>query len=47
MRGTIVCGVTDSDEGHAALELGVELSRAARLAARAGACRRGSCAAGR
>lgn len=27
MRGTIVCGVTDSDEGHAALELGVELSR--------------------
>ena len=26
MRGTIVCGVTDSDEGHAALELGVELS---------------------
>ena len=27
MRGTIVCGVTDSDEGHAALELGVELSQ--------------------
>ena len=26
VRGTIVCGVTDSDEGHAALELGVELS---------------------
>lgn len=27
MRGTIVCGVSDSDEGHSALELGVELSR--------------------
>ena len=27
MRGTIVCGVTDSDDGHAALELGVKLSR--------------------
>ena len=27
MRGTIVCGVTDGDEGHAALELGVELSQ--------------------
>ena len=27
MRGTIVCGVTNSDEGHAALELGVELSQ--------------------
>jgi nucleotide-binding universal stress UspA family protein len=27
VRGTIVCGVTDSDEGHAALGLGVELSR--------------------
>ena len=27
VRGTIVCGVTDSDEGHAALELGVELSQ--------------------
>jgi nucleotide-binding universal stress UspA family protein len=27
VRGTIVCGVSDSDEGHAALELGVELSR--------------------
>jgi nucleotide-binding universal stress UspA family protein len=26
MRGTIVCSVTDCDEGHAALELGVELS---------------------
>jgi len=26
VRGTIVCGVTDSDEGHAAVELGVELS---------------------
>jgi hypothetical protein len=26
MRGTIVCSVTDTDEGHAALELGVELS---------------------
>jgi nucleotide-binding universal stress UspA family protein len=25
--GTIVCGVTDNDEGHAALELGVELSQ--------------------
>jgi nucleotide-binding universal stress UspA family protein len=25
--GTIVCSVTDSDEGHAAVELGVELSR--------------------
>jgi nucleotide-binding universal stress UspA family protein len=29
--GTIVCGVTDSDEGHAALELGVELSQRLRL----------------
>ena len=27
VRGTIVCGVTDGAEGHAALELGVELSR--------------------
>lgn len=27
MRGTIVCGVTDCDEGHAALGLGVELSQ--------------------
>jgi nucleotide-binding universal stress UspA family protein len=27
VRGTIVCGVTDSDEGQAALELGVELSQ--------------------
>ena len=27
VRGTIVCGVTDSDEGHAALGLGVELSQ--------------------
>lgn len=27
MRGTMVCGVTDSEEGHAALELGVELSQ--------------------
>jgi nucleotide-binding universal stress UspA family protein len=27
VRGTIVCGVTDSDEGHAALDLGVELSQ--------------------
>jgi nucleotide-binding universal stress UspA family protein len=28
VRGTIVCGVTDrDDEGHAALELGAELSR--------------------
>ena len=26
MRGTIVCSVSDCDEGHAALELGVELS---------------------
>jgi nucleotide-binding universal stress UspA family protein len=26
MRGTIVCSVTDCDEGHAALELGVKLS---------------------
>jgi nucleotide-binding universal stress UspA family protein len=26
MRGTIVCSVTDTEEGHAALELGVELS---------------------
>jgi nucleotide-binding universal stress UspA family protein len=26
VRGTILCGVTDSDEGHSALELGVELS---------------------
>jgi nucleotide-binding universal stress UspA family protein len=27
VRGTIVCNVTDCDEGHAALELGVELSQ--------------------
>jgi nucleotide-binding universal stress UspA family protein len=27
VRGTIVCGVSDSDAGHAALELGVELSQ--------------------
>jgi nucleotide-binding universal stress UspA family protein len=27
VRGTIVCGVTDSDEGHAELELGVELGQ--------------------
>jgi nucleotide-binding universal stress UspA family protein len=27
VRGTIVCGVTDGDEGHAALGLGVELSQ--------------------
>lgn len=27
MRGTIVCGLTDNDEGHSALELGVELSQ--------------------
>jgi nucleotide-binding universal stress UspA family protein len=27
VRGTIVCGMTDSDEGHSALELGVELSQ--------------------
>jgi nucleotide-binding universal stress UspA family protein len=27
VRGTIVCGVTDSDEGRVALELGVELSQ--------------------
>ena len=27
MRGTIVCGVTDSAEGHSALELGAELSK--------------------
>jgi nucleotide-binding universal stress UspA family protein len=26
MRGTIVCSVTDTEEGHAALELGVDLS---------------------
>jgi nucleotide-binding universal stress UspA family protein len=26
VRGTIVCGVTASEEGHAAVELGVELS---------------------
>jgi len=26
MRGTMVCGVTDSDEGRGAVELGVELS---------------------
>jgi len=26
VRGTIVCGMTDSDEGHSALELGAELS---------------------
>ncbi len=31
MRETIVCGVTDGDEGHAALELGVELSERLRL----------------
>lgn len=27
VRGTIVCGVTNSDEGHSALELGVKLSQ--------------------
>ncbi|MGH2999039.1 MAG: universal stress protein [Gaiellaceae bacterium] len=27
MRGTMICGVTDSDEGRAAVELGVELSQ--------------------
>jgi nucleotide-binding universal stress UspA family protein len=27
VRGTIVCGVTDCEEGRAALELGVELSQ--------------------
>ena len=27
VRGTIVCGMTDSDEGHSALELGAELSK--------------------
>lgn len=27
MRGTMICGVTDSDEGRGAVELGVELSR--------------------
>jgi len=27
VRGTIVCGVTDSAEGHSALELGAELSK--------------------
>jgi nucleotide-binding universal stress UspA family protein len=27
VRGTVVCGVTDNDEGHAALELGLELSQ--------------------
>ena len=26
MRGTMICGVTDSDEGRGAVELGVELS---------------------
>jgi nucleotide-binding universal stress UspA family protein len=26
MRGTMVCGVTDTDEGREALELGIELS---------------------
>jgi nucleotide-binding universal stress UspA family protein len=32
VRGTIVCGVDDTDDGHAALELAVELSE--RLGAR-------------
>jgi len=27
VRGTIVCGMTDRDEGHSALELGVKLSQ--------------------
>jgi nucleotide-binding universal stress UspA family protein len=27
MRGTIICGVTDTDEGRGALELGAELSQ--------------------
>lgn len=27
VRGTIVCGMTNSDEGHSALELGAELSQ--------------------
>ena len=27
VRGTIVCGITDNDEGHSALELGAELSK--------------------
>ena len=27
MRGTLICGVADSDEGRAAVELGVELSQ--------------------
>jgi nucleotide-binding universal stress UspA family protein len=27
MRGTMICGVTDSDEGRGAVELGVELSK--------------------
>jgi nucleotide-binding universal stress UspA family protein len=27
VRGTIVCGMTDSEEGHSALELGAELSK--------------------
>jgi nucleotide-binding universal stress UspA family protein len=27
MRGTMICGVEDSDEGRGAVELGVELSR--------------------
>jgi nucleotide-binding universal stress UspA family protein len=27
MRGTMICGVTDSDEGRAAVELGIELSQ--------------------
>jgi nucleotide-binding universal stress UspA family protein len=27
VRGTMICGVADSDEGRAAVELGVELSR--------------------
>ena len=26
MRGTLVCGVDDNDDGRAALDLGVELS---------------------
>jgi len=27
MRGTMICGVADSDEGRTAVELGIELSR--------------------
>jgi nucleotide-binding universal stress UspA family protein len=27
MRGTMICGVADSDEGRAAVEMGVELSK--------------------